>query len=515
MKRRILLIFFDLVFVFVAFLVFAWIKPATIARVLPFYFDSFLIFLAVWLVSSLVTGKYILAKNYKLRDAFVTIFISNITVTAIVTTLIYFYSLFGYSRMIVFGTIILATLFEFVMAVVLNSILTAKNIEPLDKFAQLLIDGKKRDLSVVSKRVAQVVDRHAHKEHHEIPLPLKELIQKEYGDEVYQFILQFATKDIGLKNVVSTSTVFNILALPQKHYNCLINLHRVNDIQRVNKFFEGVSSKLNDGGLLIGKVETTDLRKKRIFRKYVFPLNFLVYIIDFIFKRVFPKIPGINKLYFGITKGRNRLLSRAETLGRLYSCGFTVADEQLIGNELYFVAKKTGEPFFPENPTYGPLVKLKRVGKDGKMFGVYKMRTMHPYSEYLQSYVYEKYELQEGGKFKNDFRVSTLGRIMRKIWLDEVPMFLNVLKGEMKIVGVRPLSRQYFELYNEELKEMRTSVKPGLIPPFYADMPKTLDDIMDSELRYLEAYKKHPIRTDIRYFFMAWRNIVFKKARSN
>lgn len=209
------------------------------------------------------------------------------------------------------------------------------------------------------------------------------------------------------------------------------------------------------------------------------------------------------------------MLSKAETLGRLYSCGFKVVDEQLIGNELYFVAMKNGDPFFPKNPTYGPLVKLNRIGKDGKMFGVYKMRTMHPFSEYLQSYIYEKYKLQDGGKFKDDFRISTLGSFMRKVWLDELPMFLNILRGDMKIVGVRPLSHQYFDLYEKALQEKRIKFKPGLIPPFYADMPKTLQEIMDSEMRYLNAYEKNPLLTDVKYFFKAWKNIVFKRARSN
>jgi len=93
-------------------------------------------------------------------------------------------------------------------------------------------------------------------------------------------------------------------------------------------------------------------------------------------------------------------------------------------------------------------------------------------------------------------------------------MFINMIAGEMKLVGVRPLSRQYFDLYTEELKRKRLKTKPGLIPPFYADMPKTLEEIMDSEMRYLEAYKQHPLRTDVRYFFKAFGNIMFRGARS-
>jgi lipopolysaccharide/colanic/teichoic acid biosynthesis glycosyltransferase len=140
---------------------------------------------------------------------------------------------------------------------------------------------------------------------------------------------------------------------------------------------------------------------------------------------------------------------------------------------------------------------------------------MHPYSEYLQDFVYKNYNLKEGGKFKNDFRVTSIGRIMRKFWLDELPMIINLFRGELKIVGVRPLSQQYFNLYSKELQEKRIKFKPGLIPPFYADNPKTLEDIIQSELTYLEAYEKHPLRTDIKYFIKAVFNILFKKSRSN
>ncbi len=515
MKRKIFFIIIDLLFVVLAFLLVAWYKPGTIARVISFYFDTFLIFLGVWFITSLVTGKYDFRKKFKIRDILVAIFISNATVMAIVTTMIYFFALFGYSRLIVFGTIILSTMFEVVMGILLYFILTARRIDPTVDLDYLLLKGKKRDNVLVPHHVIREVEQHLHMGHHELPKQLKGLILSEYGEDVYRFIELNATSDIGLKNVVSTTSRFNIITLAKRKYNCLINLHRINDIQRVNKFFEAVNGKLEDKGIFIGKAETLSMRKARILKRHVFPLNYVYYIFDFIFRRIFPKVPGLHKLYFAITKGRNRLMSRAETLGRLCSCGFVVLNEQLIGDELYFMARKSGKPHFPENPTYGPLVRLNRIGKGGKMFEVYKMRTMHPFSEYLQSYVYEKSQLQDGGKFKNDFRVSTLGRIMRKIWLDEVPMLINVLKGEMKIVGVRPLSRQYFDLYNEKLKEKRIKHKPGLIPPFYADMPKTLEEIQNSELRYLEAYEKHPLATDIKYFFIAWQNIAFRNARSN
>lgn len=139
---------------------------------------------------------------------------------------------------------------------------------------------------------------------------------------------------------------------------------------------------------------------------------------------------------------------------------------------------------------------------------------MHAYSEYLQEYIFEKNHLGEGGKFKNDFRVTTEGKLFRKFWLDELPMFINIFRGEMKIVGVRPLSSHYFNLYSEELKNERIKHKPGLIPPFYADMPGTLEEIMESEMRYLLAFQKSPFLTDLKYFIKAWTNIIVRRARS-
>jgi hypothetical protein len=61
---------------------------------------------------------------------------------------------------------------------------------------------------------------------------------------------------------------------------------------------------------------------------------------------------------------------------------------------------------------------------------------------------------------------------------------------------------------------MRKKIKPGLIPPYYADLPKELDEIMESEKKYIQAYCKHPIRTQWVYFWRALNNIVFRGARS-
>ena len=84
----------------------------------------------------------------------------------------------------------------------------------------------------------------------------------------------------------------------------------------------------------------------------------------------------------------------------------------------------------------------------------------------------------------------------------------------MNLVGVRPLSDHYFNLYPADLQELRKTVVPGLVPPFYADLPKTFDEICESERRYTNAYMAHPMRTQWGYFWKAAWNIVVKKARS-
>lgn len=507
-RRNLAFLITDILIVSGSFLFFAWIKPATVRFYLPNYAEPFFYFLLVWLLVSLFIGKFNLDSAKKPKDAIVPVLITNFTVLAVVSVLIYSFGAFNYSRLIVFGTILLSTMVEIILAYFYFSYKKPLLIPEFDesKARKPKFYHTDKDFFAKKKEDARFVETREQ---------IKEIIIRENSLDLYDFLTRFV--DIGNPKILTleTRTIFNIEQLPANRFSCLINLQRINGIRRINKFFEAVNSKLPYDGLFISSAETYMLRKKRILKKFPPVINHIYYFFDYIFTRVFPKLPITKNIYFFITLGRNRVLSKAETLGRLYSCGFEVVDEQLIDERLYFVVRKSGEPAFDNSPTYGPFIKLHRYGKGGKMIGVYKMRTMHAYSEYLQEYVFQKNALQEGGKFHDDFRVTASGKFMRKFWLDELPMIFNLLKGDMKLVGVRPLSKHYFNLYNEELKEKRLQTKPGLVPPFYVDLPKTLDEIMASELKYLEAYKKNPFVTDIKYFFLAFYKIVFKHARSN
>lgn len=504
-KRTLIFVLFDILFVFIAFMLAAYFKTGKEKALFNYYWVPFLIFEAVWIGSSIIFGKYHPDKAKNIKDYVLSIIKSNLFILFSITFVIFFASL-SYSRLVIVLTVLFATVLEGVVSsfFVHNRELN-KEMDDLERFQK--IPKFKKEFEYPSFDEQAKSSEGLEQKH--------QLIQSEVGNEVLQFI----DKHIPLLDpnlmLVSTSTKFNVYNQPLAEYNSVVNLKRINDILRINKFFEAVNSKLPMGGLYISFVETYMLRKQRILKKFPSGINWLIYSIDFGFKRIMPKLWSTKKIYFVLTRGRNRVMSKAETFGRLYSCGFEIVEEKLIGNHLYFVTRKIAEPVFDSNPTYGPLIKLRRFGKGGNKIGVYKMRTMHPYSEYLQGYIYDRNKLQDGGKFADDFRVTSIGRFMRKFWLDELPMFLNVFKGEMKLVGVRPLSTHYFNLYSEELKERRLKYKPGLVPPFYVDMPVTLEEIMASEMKYLEAYEKNPFRTDVSYFFKAFYNILIKKARSN
>lgn len=237
---------------------------------------------------------------------------------------------------------------------------------------------------------------------------------------------------------------------------------------------------------------------------------------DYLWHRVCPKLALTRRLYFTVTDGKNRTFSRVEIIGRLYRAGFEVVDERFREGEFFVTARKVNEPVDDTPPTGSPIIHLRRIGKGGKEIVVHKFRTMYTYSEYVQPYIYHYQSLERGGKFKDDYRVNVWGRLLRRTWLDELPMVWNLLRGDLKLVGVRPLSRHYFSLYTPELQALRIQSKPGLLPPFYYEheTPETLDEVQASERRYLEAYLQSPFATDWKYFWGIVGNILFHKKHS-
>lgn len=326
---------------------------------------------------------------------------------------------------------------------------------------------------------------------------------------------QKTIQNLAQTNIILRTSPADALQNLQSNPQIIIHNKDLNEIRHINKLLADTNIALAADGFIICQCVTAYIRRDKLKQQMPRFLYGIANTYEYLIHRVIPKLPVLRDIYFYLTKGHRRSLTRVEILGRIYRAGFDVVAEKIVNGKFYLAAQKIKDPIIDDNPSKGVLIRLKRNGKDGKQIGVYKFRTMHAYSEYLQPYMYRTEGLtSDGGRYGNDYRVSTIGAFMRKTFIDELPMLLNWFRGDLKLVGFRPLSNHYLSLYTKEFQELRTKVKPGLIPPFYADKPESIEEKQESERRYINAYLKHPLRTDWSYFWKIFNSIVFKGTRS-
>ena len=332
----------------------------------------------------------------------------------------------------------------------------------------------------------------------------------------YYMLRKKARLDSTQTKVICDRQPFSILQIPDYQYATIVDMTLLNDMRGINKRLCAVNQKLPDEGRYVCCYRPQEYIKSKILARYPKGLNWIIYTLYFFQKRVWPRLMLTSRLYYDLTRGRKRMLSKTEVLGRLYYCGFEVDEIVPMGHIEYVFAHRHSQPYPQEKmKLYGPLIKLPRVCKDKKIKYFYKMRTMHPYAEYIQQYVFDaRGGMNIADKSNDDWRITTWGKIMRKYWMDELPMLINWFKGDVKLVGVRPLSKTMFDSYPKWLQDKRTRCRPGLIPPFYIDHPDTFDELFASEDKYLTEYLEHPIRTDIKYFFLTMRSILGRKTHS-
>ncbi len=502
----------DLALVLISFFLVNYMKRGHWG-LLPAYDKLLLVMLVLWLFCALATKKFVILRSQTAYDVFWQWEKAGMIMLASVGVVVFAFRLFHFSRFQGFGTVVFLMVLEGVLlSVVLGGRkkrAAEKDIESVEAVQQIL-DQAPVDMNVDIEAIRE-----------KLLAPAKNKIEKRLAvalPGVFDFIeenIPELNEILCLETAIEQSSdpLFRNLEeeIPTRLF---INLHKINDVRRVNEYFLNIHQGLLAGGYFIGYAHTIKTHYEWVYRKFPRLLAHVLYSLDFLFNRVLPKLPRINALYFVVTRGKNRILSRAEVLGRLSFCGFDIVAEQEIDRRMWVIARKAKKPSFNENPTYGPMVSLRRSGYQGKMIDVFKLRTMHPYSEFLQDYVFEHQGLKEGGKIKDDFRVTSWGKVFRKLWIDELPMLYNWLRGDLKVVGVRPLSTHYLSLYDEALRNLRQQTKPGLIPPFYVDMPETFEEICASEKKYLRAYLKNPVKTDLYYGFWALYNIFVKSARS-
>lgn len=112
----------------------------------------------------------------------------------------------------------------------------------------------------------------------------------------------------------------------------------------------------------------------------------------------------------------------------------------------------------------GPVFFLQeRIGVNKRRFKIFKFRTMVPNAEKLMATLESKNEVTGPVfKMKNDPRITSIGRFLRRSSIDELPQLINVLKGDMSLVGPRPLPVRDYEGFSEDWQRRRFSVKPGI-----------------------------------------------------
>lgn len=155
-----------------------------------------------------------------------------------------------------------------------------------------------------------------------------------------------------------------------------------------------------------------------------------------------------------------------------------------------------------------------RIGKNGKHFKMYKFRTMvtdseQKLKELLENNEEARKEWEENRKLKNDPRITKIGNILRKTSLDEFPQFVNVLKGEMSLVGPRAVVDDEIEKFGE-LKEKVLSVKPGVTGYWAANgrSDTSYDERVVMEATYVDKFS---IFMDIKILFKTVISVIKKE----
>lgn len=163
----------------------------------------------------------------------------------------------------------------------------------------------------------------------------------------------------------------------------------------------------------------------------------------------------------------------------------------LVGVIIMFIAMIFVGPFIKlESP--GPLFfKQKRVGKNGRYFYIYKFRSMYVDAEERKAALMAQNEMN-GLMFKmdDDPRITKIGKFIRKTSIDELPQFINVLKGDMSLVGTRPPTVNEFKQYEGHHKR-RLSMKPGITGMWQAygrNSVKDFEDVVKMDLDYIDNW---------------------------
>ncbi len=145
------------------------------------------------------------------------------------------------------------------------------------------------------------------------------------------------------------------------------------------------------------------------------------------------------------------------------------------------------------------LFKQERVGENGESFMIYKIRTMDPDVEVSDERLRNAWNNNPYGKVEDDPRITPWGKYLRRWGIDEIPQLVNVCKGEMSVVGPRPVTPEVFETWPDSFQERWIDYKPGLVPPYLAEGVSDPEDILECSIEYFDRKDENPVLTDVSY----------------
>lgn len=175
----------------------------------------------------------------------------------------------------------------------------------------------------------------------------------------------------------------------------------------------------------------------------------------------------------------------------IYSIGFILCFWWVYIIVAILVKKKLGSPVF---------FKQQRPGLNGKVFTMYKFRSMTDAKD------------KDGKLLSDEERLPRFGRLLRATSLDEIPEFFNILKGDMSLVGPRPLLVQYLERYNER-QARRHEIRPGITG--WAQVNGRNAISWEQKFEYdVEYVEKCSFLLDIKIIFMTIKKIFIREGIS-
>ncbi len=254
-RFRVYTITADIIILTISYVLMTMLKPAGVKQYIPSHLTFFLVLALLWIIVSVISGKIGRGKIVNLRTLLTHVLSANLIATSIAALLLFALRDLGYSRQVVFGTAITATLLELAFGTLYMAFRKAPLLQPAP--AKLT----ERDLVARSQRA---IDNEITPDP-QLTIRLQEGCSRERAETLSSMV---SIDEKSRLAIVSTSDAFNIQNLEQGAYTCIINLKPMNNIRGLDQFLDRVNGRLTGDGIFLCSVETLEQRARRLRKKF-------------------------------------------------------------------------------------------------------------------------------------------------------------------------------------------------------------------------------------------------------